>query len=281
MVVDAHLHVWDVGRHRYEWLQRPENSAINRTFGFADFAARATAAGVEAAVLVQADDDAADTAAMFEIARAHPQIAGVVAWVPLDRPDEAAASLEVLAREPKFAGIRTLIHDQPDPDWLLRPDVGAGLALLEQHDVPFDVIAVLPRHLAHVPVLSQRYPGLRMVLDHLAHPPLGAPRDDWEPWGTALRAAAANPLVHAKVSGLYPSGRGWTAADIRPFIEFAVELFGPGRLMIGSDWPVAELSGGYARVWAAVTEVLGQIPAADRDLILGRTAGAFYGLGDA
>jgi L-fuconolactonase len=276
MVIDAHLHLWDVGRRRYEWLQRPENSAINRTFGFADFAHCAATAGVDAAVLVQADDDDADTEAMFEVAGAHQEIAGVVAWVPLDRPDDAAASLQRLARRPKFAGIRTLIHDQPDPDWLLRPAVGEGLALLERRDVPFDVIAVLPRHLEHVPVLSERYPGLRMVLDHLSHPPLD--RADWEPWRTLLRAAAANPLVYAKVSGLYPPRAEWTGAHIRPFVEFAMELFGPGRLMFGSDWPVAELSGGYQRVWAAVSQILGDLPTADRKAILGGTARGFYRL---
>ena len=278
MAIDAHLHLWDVARHRYEWLQRPENSAIRRTFGFADFAARAAAAGVDRAVLVQADDDSADTEAMFEVAREHRQIAGVVGWVPLDRPGEAAAALDLLAGRPKFAGVRTLIHDQPDPDWLLRPEVGEGLALLERRGVPFDVISVLPRHLAHVPVLSERYPALRMVLDHLAHPPLG--RDDWEPWRTLLRAAAANPLVHAKVSGLYPPRAEWAAADIRPYVEFAIELFGPGRLMFGSDWPVAELAGGYQRVWSAMSSVLGELPPADRDSVLGGTARVFYQLGE-
>jgi L-fuconolactonase len=276
VVTDAHLHLWDVTRHRYEWLERPENSAIRRTFGYADFEARASAAGVDRAVLVQAADDTADTDAMFAVARDHQRIAGVVGWVPLDRPDEAAAALERLAGRPKFAGIRTLIHDQPDPDWLLRPDVGEGLALLEQRGVPFDVIAVLPRHLEHVPVLSERYPRLRMVLDHLSHPPLG--RGDWEPWRTLLRAAAANPLVYAKVSGLYPPGADWTAADIRPYAEFAIELFGPGRLMFGSDWPVAELSGGYQRVWAAIRQVLDGLPAVGQDAILGGTASAFYRL---
>jgi L-fuconolactonase len=276
VVIDAHLHLWDVARHRYEWLERPGNSAIRRTFGFADFAARATAAGVDRAVLVQADDDDADTEAMFAVARDHERIAGVVGWVPLDRPDAAAARLERLSGRPKFAGIRTLIHDQPDPDWLLRPEVGEGLALLERGGVPFDVIAVLPRHLEHVPVLSERYPALRMVLDHLAHPPLGT--GDWEPWRTLLRAAAANPLVHAKVSGLYPPGADWAAPDIRPYVEFAIELFGPDRLMSGSDWPVAELSGGYQRVWTAITGVLAGFPAADRDAILGGTASSFYRL---
>ena len=202
MVIDAHLHLWDTGRLRYEWLQRPGNAAINRTFGFEDFRVRAEAAGVDRAVLVQADDSAADTEAMFEVAAAHPEIAGVVAWVPLDRPDEAAARLDELRRRPGFAGIRNLIHDQPDPDWLLRPEVGEGLALLEPRGVPFDVISVLPRHLSHVPVLSERYPALRMVLDHLSHPPLGGA--DTSEWRTLITAAARNPLVFAKVSGLYP-----------------------------------------------------------------------------
>ena len=147
MVIDAHLHLWNTERLPYEWLQRPGNAAINRTFGFADFASRAAAAGVDRAVLVQADDSAADTEAMFEVAAARPEIAGVVAWVPLDQPDEAAAQLDRLQARPGFAGIRNLIHDQPDPDWLLRPAVGQGLALLEGRGIPFDVISVLPRHL--------------------------------------------------------------------------------------------------------------------------------------
>ncbi len=148
MVIDAHLHLWNTERLPYEWLQRPENAAINRTFGVEDFRSLAARAGVDRAVLVQAADTAADTEAMFEIASAHPEIAGVVAWVPLDRPDEAAIQLDRLAARPGFAGIRNLIHDQPDPDWLLRPPVGDGLALLEQQGIPFDVISVLPRHLA-------------------------------------------------------------------------------------------------------------------------------------
>jgi L-fuconolactonase len=269
VVIDAHLHLWDPERHRYDWLLRPGNEALNRPFGFDDFRSRALAAGVDRAVLVQADDASADTEMMFEVADAHQEIAGVVAWVPLDRPDEAAASLRELRARPKFAGIRTLIHDQPDPDWLLRPEVGEGLALLEEQDVPFDVISVLPRHLSHVPVLSRRYPGLRMVLDHLSHPPLG--ETDWEPWRSLLRAAAENPLVHAKVSGLYPP----SGQDIRPFVEYAVEVFGADRLMIGSDWPVAEQAGGYQRVWTTLSE---EFSAPERDAIMGATARRFYGL---
>ena len=274
-MIDAHLHLWDPGRHRYEWLLRPGNETINRAFTFEDFLARATSAGVDRAVLVQADDHPADTEAMFEVAAAHAEIAGVVAWVPLDRPGEAAVALDLLQALPKFAGIRNLIHDQPDPDWLLRPDVGEGLALLERAGVPFDVVAVLPRHLEHVPVLSQRHPDLRMVLDHLSHPPMG--ETGWEPWRTLITNAAANPNVFAKVSGLYPSD----SDAVRPFVEFAVELFGPGRLMFGSDWPVAELDGGYERVSGSLLGILGELPDAARAAILGETARAFYGLAPA
>ena len=275
MVIDAHLHLWNTERLHYAWLQRPENAAINRTFGFGDFSSRAAQAGVDRAVLVQADDTAADTEAMFEVAAAHPEIAGVVAWVPLDRPDEAAARLDHFQTRPGFAGIRTLIHDQPDPDWLLRPPVGDGLALLEQRGIPFDVIAVLPRHLSHVPVLSERYPSLRMVLDHLAHPPLGADTGEWR---ALITAAAANPLVFAKVSGLYPPGQDWTAEDIRDVVEFAFGLFGPDRLMFGSDWPVAELGGGYAKARAELSRLFGQLSPAGRDAVLGGTATRFYAL---
>ena len=286
MVIDAHLHLWDTGRLHYEWLQRPGNSAINRTFGFEDFRSRAATTGVDRAVLVQADNTVADTAAMFEVAAAHPEIAGVVAWVPLDRQAEAAVQLDRLAARPGFAGIRTLIHDQPDPDWLLRPSVGAGLALLEQRAIPFDVISVRPRHLSHVPVLSERYPSLRMVLDHLAHPPLGnadpVGPGSWTGaahWGELITAAARNPLVFAKVSGLYPPDPSWTAADVRAVVEFALELFGPDRLMFGSDWPVAELGGGYVKMWTELSKIFEQLSVPERNAVLGGTAARFYALG--
>ena len=285
MVIDAHLHLWNTERLPYEWLQRPENAAINRTFGVEDFRSRAARAGVDRAVLVQAADTAADTEAMFEIASGHPEIAGVVAWVPLDRPDEAAIQLDQLAARPGFAGIRNLIHDQPDPDWLLRPLVGEGLALLEQQGIPFDVISVLPRHLRHVPVLSERYPALRMVLDHLAHPPLGGADPvgpgswtDAAHWGELITAAARNPLVFAKVSGLYPPDPSWTAEDLRGVVEFAFELFGPDRLMFGSDWPVAELGGGYVKMRTELGKLFDQLSAPERDAILSTTATRFYAL---
>ena len=169
---------------------------------------------------------------------------------------------------PGFAGIRTLIHDQPDPDWLLRPAVGEGLALLERAGIPFDVISVLPRHLSHVPVLSERYPALRMVLDHLSHPPLGGA--DTSEWRALITAAVRNPLVFAKVSGLYPADPSWTAADLRDVVEFAFGLFGPDRLMFGSDWPVAELGAATPRC-GSTHQLFGQLLPAGLNAVVGGT----------
>lgn len=273
MVIDAHLHLWDPRRHTYDWLLRAGNEPILRPFTIADALPLAAAAGVDRAVLVQADDHAADTEAMFEVADAHDEIAGVVAWVPLDRPGEAEPMLEQLRSRPKLAGIRNLIHDQPDPDWLLRPEVGAGLALLEQRGIPFDVVAVLPRHLQHVSVLSARYPRLTMVIDHLGHPPFDG--GDWQRWRSLIEQAAGNPLVSAKISGLYPPEEGW---DLRPLIEFVLETFGADRLMFGSDWPVAELAGGYEKVAGSLLAILRELPAAQQAAILHETAQSVYSL---
>ena len=278
LTIDAHQHLWDPGARHYPWLTAA-SPEINRTFSFEDLAPHLQRHGVDGTVLVQAADSDADTDAMFEVAAAHPEVRGVVGYVPLERPEEAAERLAVLQARPRFAGIRNLIHDQPDPDWLRRPDVAEGLALLEQSDVAFDLVTSQPRHLEHAGYLSERFPGLRLVVDHLGKPPVKT--GDRDGWRAQMRRAAANPLVHAKISGLYPAVGDWRdhgAKDLRPWVDDALDAFGPKRLMIGSDWPVSVLAGGYDAVWGTLVEVLaGYGPEAEP--ILGSTARAFYRLG--
>jgi L-fuconolactonase len=175
-------------------------------------------------------------------------------------------------------GIRNLIHDRPDPDWLLRPVVQEGLRLLEASGLPFDVVAVLPRHLEIVAELSDRFPALRMVVDHLGEPPFGAPRT--HPWWSLLRVVAENPRVAAKVSGLYPpAAAGAERADaVRPYFEHALACFGADRLMYGSDWPISVLAGGYAATWASLTPLFRDLPQPDRAALLGGSAIDFYGI---
>lgn len=276
-VIDSHLHLWDIEQGSYPWLT-PEAGGIYRTFAVADAEPELAAANVDHAVLVQAADSYEDTAAMLAIVDAWPRAAAVVGWVPLTRPTEAAPVLEQYAADPRVVGIRHLIHDDPDPDWLLRDDVARGLDLVQAAGLAYDVVAVLPRHLEHVPVLARRYPALPLVIDHLAKPPIAAKA--WEPWADLITAAAAYPNVSAKVSGLDTAAdpATYTAADLRPYLDHALGCFGPERLMFGSDWPVSTLAGGYARWWEVLGELLQQLSPSERGDILGGTALRTYGI---
>ncbi|WP_320774342.1 amidohydrolase family protein [Streptomyces sp. CRN 30] len=277
-VIDAHLHVWDPARAAYDWLG-PDSAPIDRAMRFTDVRPQLRAAGVTAAVLVQAADNDADTAYMRENAAAHPEIVGVVAWVPLDDPARARTRLAQLRGDPHVVGVRALIHDNPDQEWILRPDVARGLDLLAEERLAFDYVTSSPAALAHVPELAERHPGLRLVVDHLGKPPVGGGSEDRAGWRKLIAAAARHPQVHAKVSGLYSAAgplASWTTGQIRPFVEDALELFGPGRLMYGGDWPVSVLAGGYARGREAYEELLAPLSAADRAAVLGGTAADFY-----
>lgn len=276
-VVDAHQHLWNLERVDYPWLTA-EFGAIFRTFEERELEPQLAAAGVDKTVLVQAADSVEDTDFMVEVADRWSRVAGIVGWVPLDRPGEAATELDRRSKDPRFVGVRHLIHNEPDPDWVLREPVLESLGLLAERGLTFDVVAVLPRHLEHVATLAERHPDLRLVIDHLAKPPIMD--RGWEPWSELLERAAAHPNVFAKLSGLNTAADpdSWTAADLEPYVDRALELFGPSRLMYGGDWPVAILAGDYAKVWAETKVVLSALSQADQDLILGGTATDFYRL---
>ncbi|SMH28624.1 L-fuconolactonase [Rathayibacter oskolensis] len=281
LVVDAHQHVWDRTKARYDWLG-PHLPEIDRSIGFDELRPQLRAAGVDATVLVQSADEAADTDEMLRVAASAPEIVGVVVFVPLDRPQEAHDRLVELRRDAHVVGVRNLIHDQPDPDWILRPDVDEGLGVLEAAGIPFDYVAVLPRHLEHLPVLAERHPDLSIVIDHLSKPPIGLPSS--EPWRSLIARGAENPRVFGKVSGLYSAtadAAAWTTDQLAPVIEHALESFGAERLMYGGDWPVSLTAGGYDRIWAALHEVTGGWSDADSARLWGGTAQDFYRFDDA
>jgi L-fuconolactonase len=282
-VIDSHQHVWDLTRAQYSWLDRGL-FPIDRTIDFEYLRPLLLDAGIGHTVLVQSADNRDDTDYMFDVAEHHREVVGIVAWVPLDDPQAAASDLAGLRTKPLFVGIRNLIHTRADAEWLLRPEVDESLGLLEQAGVPFDLVAVLPRHLELVGEVSRRHPGLRIVIDHLAKPPIKEPQTDgrsWHEWRTLLRRAAENPLVCAKVSGLYPSGgdlTDWHADDVAPAFDFALETFGADRLMYGGDWPISVLAGGYHKVWGELSALFDELAADERDAILRGTATNFYGL---
>ncbi|MCU1636296.1 MAG: metal-dependent hydrolase [Cryobacterium sp.] len=279
-IIDAHQHVWDPRKAHYAWLTEAL-APIDRPFGFEELRPSLRRAGVDATVLVQSADNDEDTELMRETARANPEVAAIVAFVPLNQPERAAERLAELRADPLIVGIRNLIHEIPDPDYILRPDVDEGLGLLERQGVTFDYVSVLPRHLEHVSTLSERHPNLRIVIDHLSKPPIGS--DEWEPWWSLIKTAAENPNVYAKVSGLYAASgglAGWSVDAVRPHFERAVSVFGPDRLMYGGDWPISVLAGGYDRVWDGLSELFAELGDEDRSCILGHTAQKFYGIDD-
>ena len=276
-IIDAHQHVWDLDRARYDWLT-DEMRPIDRTMTEDEVLPQLQRAGVQGVVLVQAADEVADTELMLDVAERYPQVVGVVAYVPLEQPEQVAAQLEQLASRSVVVGVRNLIHTRPDPDFLMWPAVAESLDLVAAAGLAFDVVSALPRHLELVPLLGEAHPDLRLVVDHLSRPPIG--HAGVEPWWSLIAQAARNPKVSAKVSGLYPDAdrRAWSTSLVRPFVERALEVFGPQRLMYGGDWPISVLAGGYQRVWEGLAPFFDELSAPDRANVLGGTARRCYRL---
>ena len=277
--VDTHQHFWNLEEVAYSWLV-PEFGPIYREFAPDELAPQLAEAGVDKTVIVQSANSYADTDSMLAFAEEYDWVAGVVGWVPIHDPAETAKKLDEYGQNAYFKGMRHLIHDEPNPDWVVQKQVFEGLQILADSGLTFDVVAVFPNHLKHVPTLAEKVPNLKMVIDHLAKPPLGD--DDRATWRQQMAAAAESPNVYAKVSGLNtvtPDFDNWAYEDIKPLIDFALETFGADRLMFGSDWPVAVLAGDYAKVWAETNKCLAGLSIAERDAILGGTANHFYNLG--
>lgn len=273
--IDAHHHLWDIRSGAYAW-PTPAEGVIYRTFTVDDLAPLVAQGRIDGTVLVQTVNTLAETDAMLELATSVPWIRGVVGWVPLDDPAEASRQLDARAGG-ALRGIRHLIHHEPDPDWLLRRPVFESLREVGRRRLAFDVVAVFPEHLHHVPVLADAVPDAIFVIDHLANPPYRRP--GWDAWRLQLEAAAARPNVVAKLSGLTTAaGAGWTASELWPAIDVALEAFGADRVMFGSDWPVCLLESTYGEHLGAIEGLLANLTVDERASIMGDAAARTYRL---
>jgi L-fuconolactonase len=271
---DAHLHLWDLDRSTYSWIT-PELGPLHTTITAERARAELDACGVDRAVLVQAEDSAADTGFMLEVADRCDWVVGVVGWIRLDEPATAEEQLGRWLGHPAFCGIRHLVHDDPRDDFLDLPAVRTTLRLVAGVGLPFDVPDAWPRHLAAVAGLAGALPELTVVVDHLGKPPTGPTSGAWR---AVLADVAARPNTVAKVSGLQVPGTPFTVEAVRPAWETALELFGPDRLMWGSDWPMTLLTAGYAGTWEVLSALIGELVPAEQELLLSGTAGRVYGL---
>ncbi|MBV6702505.1 amidohydrolase [Kitasatospora aureofaciens] len=281
MRVDAHHHVWELGRRPQDWLDGPETAPLRRDFTTADLTPRARAAGVDRTVLVQVLPDPAETREFLALAAAEPMIAGVVGWVDLTAPG-VADTLADLRHGPgggHLVGARHLVQGEADPAWLARPDVRRGLRAVGAAGLCYDLL-VLPHQLPAAVETARALPDQRFVLDHLAKPPIA--RGGLDPWAALLRELAAEPNVFCKLSGLVTEARrdAWSVAELRPYADTALDAFGPGRTMFGSDWPVCLLAASYEEVVGAAEELTAGLDPQERAQVFGGTAARAYGLSE-
>jgi L-fuconolactonase len=273
-VIDAHQHFWKLSRGDYHWMD-PSDAVLYRDRGPEDLAPLMKAAGVTRTVAVQAATTIAETHYLLEIADATPWVAGVVGWIDLTASD-AANRLGDLAQHAKFRGVRPMIQDIEDPEWMLDPVLDPALRALCEAELCFDAL-VLPHHLKSLLVLLNRYPDLRVVIDHAAKPRIAD--GHFSEWSRAMRTIAQDTAAHCKLSGLVTeAGADWETDTLRPYCEDLLSSFGSARILWGSDWPVVDLAGGYARWRDASLQLLSALDASERSAILGTNAERFYGL---
>jgi L-fuconolactonase len=273
-MIDAHQHFWKLDRGDYGWLT-PDLDPLYRDFLPEDLDPLRRAANIDATVLVQAAPTVAETRYLLQLAEVTPWVAGVVGWADLEAPD-AEKQLAALAAHPSLRGVRPMIQDIPDPDWMLGPGLEAPLRALPDMGLRLDAL-VTPSHLVNLARLLERNPDLEVVIDHGGKPRI---RDgELDSWARDITRLARDTGCYCKLSGLVTeAAEGWTDASLRPYVDLLIDRFGPERLLWGSDWPVVELAGGFER-WRRVSlRLLEGLAPVDRAAVLAENARRFYGL---
>jgi L-fuconolactonase len=277
VIIDAHQHFWKLDLpFEYGWLHEPQHAPICRDYLPADLKPHLQATGVTKTIFVQTQHNLEENRWVLEMAKSNDFIAGVVGWVDLSSSRCEEQLLEFWD-DPKFVGIRHITQAEPDDDFIIRPDIVAGLKVLQKHRVPFDLL-FFTQHLKHAATLAQWLPDLPMVIDHLSKPKIR--EQNITDWARDLRRAAEYPNLFCKLSGMVTEAdwKNWKPSDLKPYVETALEAFGPERCLFGSDWPVCELAASYEDVFAALNEIVGPLSATERNQIFGETASRFYGL---
>lgn len=270
MRLDAHQHFWSYDAAQYPWI--PAGSPLQRSWLPEDLAELQEPLGFAGSIAVQARQVVTESDWLLALADKSPRIHGVVGWVDL-RSDRVAADLARLAAHPKFVGVRHVAQDEPD-DFFFGPDFRRGLAQLQAHDLSYDLL-IYPQQLPATIDLVESFPDQRFVLDHVAKPLIKA--GDFEPWAADLRRLARLPHVHCKISGLLTeANQDWQPADFTRYLDLAFEVFGPHRLMYGSDWPVCLLAGSYESAYRLIADYAAPLSVAEKSGLFGGNCAKFY-----
>src|SRR6185295_16472217 len=255
-MIDSHQHFWQVGRFDYPWMSK-DLGVLYRDYLPDDLSPILQQNHVTKTVLVQASNSIAESRWLLELADANSFIAGVVGWVDLTSLDEPPD-------HPKFKGVRHLVESEPSDDWLVQPAVISGLQKLSARGLTYDLL-VHTRHLKYVPQVAETCPDLALVIDHLAKPPIA--RNEIKEWSQAFKPLANYPHINCKLSGLVTEANwhSWRIDDLHPYVDCALEFFGPERMMFGSDYPVCLLAASYDRVLGGFFEILKDLNDVDRE----------------
>ena len=284
IVIDAHHHLWDPARPGAEWLQDESLRPINRAYGLSELRGVIQRNRVDATVLVQTLPELDESVELCATAaESRGLIAGVVGWVDLTLGDAVDGQLEALRGGPggdRLVGIRHLVQDEVDRDWLRRDDVAAGIAAVGRAGLVFDLL-VLTDQLASAVALVGALDEVAFVVDHGAKPPFRADADSWSMWRSGLADLAAHPNVVCKLSGLATEAdwSSWDVDTLRPAADHVLDVFGAGRVLFGSDWPVCELAGPYEAILEAARGLTAGCSASEHAMIFGGNARRVYGLG--
>lgn len=271
-VVDAHQHFWDPDRFHYPWLT-DARGAIRRPYGPDDLRPLLAANGVTHTVVIEARSSLEETRELLALAEATDFLAGVVGWFDLADPAVAAVIADLRAGPGgrRLVGVRHQVREEPDPRWLLRPDVVRGLGALAEAGLAYDLL-VAPAGLALAEEAAAALPGLTFVVEHLGAPDVRAGRD--AVWAAGMERLGARPNVRCKVSGLVAG----SAELVAPFVGRLLDWFGDERLLFGSDWPVCLLGAGYDEILGRLRTLIADRPPESRRRILGENAVRTYGL---
>ncbi|TWF92439.1 amidohydrolase family protein [Saccharopolyspora dendranthemae] len=280
MTVDTHHHLWDLDVRDQPWMTGPEMDPLRRDFRPSDLQAAIRGTSVDATVLVQTVADPDETPEMLVLAETVDRVAAVIGWVDLTARDtrEQIGRLHTHPSGGWLRGIRHQVEDEPDPDWLIRPEVLAGLGAVEDAGLLYELL-IRPHQLPAAIKAAGQYPQLTFVLDHCAKPPVAS--GELEPWASRIRALAAHPNVVCKLSGLVTQDE-WAAqpdpSRLRACVDVVLDAFGPSRVMFGSDWPVCLLAATYSEVLGLTKELTSGLSDSERTAVFDTTAREIYTL---
>lgn len=276
MKIDSHQHFWIYNEKEYGWIDDRMN-LLKRNFLPDDLEPELLKTGFSGSVAVQARQTVDETRWLLSLAEKHDFIRGVVGWVDLCSEKDLKKQLDEFSKSEKFVGVRHVVHDEPEDNFMLRDDFLKGISILKEYDLTYDLL-LFPKHLPVAQLVVSMFPEQKFVLDHIAKPHIKDHITD--PWKEDLILLARNKNVWCKLSGMVTEA-DWNShkhEDFHPFLDAVFEAFGPDRLMTGSDWPVCLVAGKYQEVINIIEDYISEFPAETQEKILGRNCFDFYGL---